>query len=56
VDNINKILVEMNADHPGDIIADIMHWCDKHNEDFDDLVRRGKDFYADEKEVDTVNY
>jgi hypothetical protein len=56
VDNINKILTEMNADHPGDIIADIMHWCDKHNEDFDDLVRRGKDFYADEKEVDTVNY
>jgi hypothetical protein len=52
VDNINKILVEMNADHPGDIIADILHWCDKHNELFDDLVRRGKDFYADEKEVD----
>jgi len=52
VDNIDKILTEMNADHPGDIIADILHWCDKNNEDFDDLVRRGKDYYIEEKEVD----
>jgi hypothetical protein len=52
VDNINKILTDMAADHPGDIIADIMHWCDAYNEDFDDLLRRGKDYYLDEKEVD----
>jgi len=52
VDNIDKILTEMNADHPGDIIADIMHWCDAYNEDFDDLLRRGTDYYLDEKEVD----
>jgi hypothetical protein len=55
VDNINKILTEMNADHPGDIIADILHWCDKHNQDFDDLVLTGKDYYEEEKKVDTVN-
>jgi len=54
VDNIDKILTEMRADHPGDIIADILHWCDKYDEDFDDLVRRGKDYYFDEKEVDTA--
>ena len=52
VDNINKILTDMAADHPGDIIADILHWCDAYNEDFDDLVRRGKDYYLDEKGVD----
>ena len=54
VDNINQILINMNADHPGDIIADILHWCEAYNEDFEDLVRRGKDYYDDEKEVDTV--
>ena len=54
VDNINQILINMNADHPGDIIADILHWCEAYNEDFVDLVRRGKDYYDDEKEVDTV--
>ena len=54
VNNIDKILTEMNADHPGDIIADILHWCDKRNEDFDDLLRRGKDYYIEEKEVDKV--
>ena len=25
VDNIDEILVKMSADHPGDIIADILH-------------------------------
>ena len=54
VDNIDKILTEMNADHPGDIIADILHWCDKRNEDFDNLLRTGKDYYIEEKEVDTA--
>lgn len=48
VDNINQILVNMNADHPGDIIADILHWCDAHGEDFEDLLRRGRDYYMDE--------
>ena len=54
VDNIDKILTEMAADHPGDIIADILHWCDKRNEDFDNLLRTGKDYYIEEKEVDTA--
>ena len=52
VDNINKILTDMAADHPGDIIADIMHWCDAYKEDFADLLRIGKDYYEEEKEVD----
>ena len=47
--NIDGILNSMNADHPGDIIADILHWCDANGEDFNDLVRRGTDYYNDEK-------
>ena len=45
-----------NADHPGDIIADILHWCDHYNEDFVDLLRIANNYYHDEikeKEVDT---
>ena len=53
VENIDNILTEMKADHPGDIIADILHWCDAYNEDFADLIRRGTDYYLDEKEIDT---
>ena len=49
VKNIDEILTEMNADHPGDIIADILHWCDKHNEDFADLVQQGIGYYEEEK-------
>ena len=52
VKNIDNILTEMAADHPGDIIADILHWCEANNEDFDDILQRGKDYYEDEKEVD----
>ena len=51
VRNIDSILTSMNADHPGDIIADILHWCDAKNEDFNDLIRRGTDYYRDEKEM-----
>jgi len=51
VRNIDSILTSMNADHPGDIIADILHWCDAKNEDFNDLIRRGTDYYHDEKEM-----
>ena len=54
--NVDKILVDMAADHPGDIIADILHWCDHYGEDFEDLLRRGRDYHKDEyndkKEVD----
>lgn len=51
VRNIDSILTSMNADHPGDIIADILHWCDAKNEDFNDLIRRGTNYYRDEKEM-----
>ena len=52
VDNIDSILSKMNADHPGDIIADILHWCDKYNEDWDNLVYIGTQYYLEEKGVD----
>ena len=48
VDNIDSILSKMNADHPGDIIADILHWCDKYNEDWDNLVYIGTQYYLEE--------
>tara|TARA_B100000214_G_C23543442_1_gene435110 strand:- start:66 stop:299 length:234 start_codon:yes stop_codon:yes gene_type:complete len=48
VDNIDSILNKMNADHPGDIIADILHWCDKYNEDWDNLVYIGTQYYLEE--------
>ena len=49
VDNIDSILDKMNADHPGDIIADILHWCDKNSEDFENLLWIGKNYYLEEK-------
>lgn len=48
VANINRILVQMNADHPGDIIADILHWCDRYGEDWDNLVHIGTQYYLEE--------
>jgi len=48
IKNIDEILIKMKADHPGDIIADILHWCDHYKEDFGDLLRRSTDFYHDE--------
>ena len=52
VANIDQILVDMGADHPWDIIADILHWCDKYNEDWDNLVYIGTQYYLEEKGVD----
>ena len=52
VANIDQILVDMGADHPGDIIADILHWCDKYNEVWDNLVYIGTQYYLEEKGVD----
>jgi len=40
----------MGADHPGDIIADILHWCDHYKEDFADLVRQGQNYHSNELE------
>jgi len=56
VENIDKILTAMNADHPGDIIADILHWCEKYNEDFEDILERGRDYFSDEKEEKEVDF
>ena len=49
IDNIDSILVEMSADHPGDIIADILHWCDHYGEDFVNLVERAQIYHEDER-------
>jgi len=48
VANIDRILIHMNADHPGDIIADILHWCDRYGEDWDNLVYIGTQYYLEE--------
>ena len=56
VDNIDSILSKMNADHPGDIIADILHWCDKNSEDFENLLYIGKNYYLEEKDEILINY
>ena len=48
VANIDQILVDMGADHPGDIIADILHWCDANSEDWDNLVYIGTQYYLEE--------
>ena len=48
VANIDSILTKMNADHPGDIIADILHWCDANSEDWDNLVYIGTQYYLEE--------
>ena len=53
VKNIDEILVKMNADHPGDIIADIMHWCDRYGENLENLLRKGHNYYNDEKELES---
>ena len=52
VANINTILNNMNADHPGDIIADILHWCETNSEDFENLLYIGKNYYLEEKEME----
>ena len=56
VDNIDSILNKMNADHQGDIIADILHWCDKNSEDFENLLYVGKNYYLEEKDEVLINY
>ena len=56
VDNIDSILSKMNADHPGDIIADIIHWCDANSEDFENLLYIGKNYYLEEKDEVLINY
>ena len=56
VANIDSILNKMNADHPGDIIADIIHWCDANSEDFENLLYIGKNYYLEEKDEILINY
>lgn len=48
ISNVDGILNKMNADHPGDIIADILHWCDHYGEDFGSLLRAGFMYHEDE--------
>lgn len=50
VKNIDAILGKMAMDHPGDIIADILHWCDYYEQDFNDLLRKGQNYHNDELE------
>ncbi len=49
VNNIDSILVDRSWDHPGDVIADILHWCDHYGEDFVNLVERAQIYHEDER-------
>ena len=56
IKNIDEILEKMAADHPGDIIADILHWCEAQGEDFENLLRIGREYYNDERNaIDDVS-
>ncbi len=42
---------ETGADLPelvGDLLVDLMHWCDRNNHDFDAALFRARDHYAAE--------
>lgn len=54
VGNINKILKDMVVDSPTDLIADILHWCDRNNQDFDKIVAIGRRYYEDELRADSI--
>jgi hypothetical protein len=44
---------ETGADLPelvGDLLVDLMHWCDRNNYDFDAVLFRARDHYAAEVE------
>ena len=56
IKSIDEHLVKIGADHPGDIIADILHWCDKNSEDFENLLYIGKNYYLEEKDEVLINY
>ena len=49
IQNIDSILVERSRDHPGDIIADCLHWCDHYGEDFVNTVERAQIYHEDER-------
>jgi hypothetical protein len=48
VTNVRNILSEMDADSVADLIADIMHYCDAEDQNFQIAVRRAKGYYKDE--------
>ena len=48
IKSVDEHLVKIGADHPGDIIADILHWCDANSEDWDNLVYIGTQYYLEE--------
>ena len=35
-----------------DLLADIMHWCDRHAQNFDRELRRGREHYLCETDAD----
>lgn len=42
-----KIDVEADTVASG-FLADVMHWCDRHRQDFDSLLARARNHYAEE--------
>jgi len=44
-----EVATGCDRDHAlGDLLADLMHWCDRSGEDFDTALSRGRDHYAAE--------
>lgn len=48
-DGIQRIEIVMGIcndykDSPADIIADLIHWCKKHNLNWDEVVRKAENY------------
>lgn len=56
-DGIQRIEIVMGIcndykDSPADIIADLIHWCKKHNLNWDEVVRKAENYVeADIEEI-----
>jgi hypothetical protein len=39
------------GDAVSDLLADLLHWCDRHGQDFDAELRHGRNHYEVETEI-----
>lgn len=51
IEALQKYMSEQLYEKPADVIADIMHYCDKNNIDFDDEVNTANKYYNDDLEM-----
>lgn len=43
-----------DEDAPGDLLCDLIHWCDRHNFDFDAALDRARGHYEEETRADPI--